>query len=122
MSSINRDNGYMVIDHRGTDGLPEDILAMVGLPRGAGRGMFEVATIYCVHCGGHTIKNPERLRPRGFCKKCNHYICDPCEAAKLAPDYVHRTIEELTILVQGGDYEIVGSSSAPVLIPRSNNG
>lgn len=44
---------------------------------GAGlRGTLESATITCSHCQRTVVLNPDRSRPRGFCSKCDHYICD----------------------------------------------
>jgi len=42
MSSINRNDGYMLMDHRASPGIPESMLRSVGLPGIAGRGVFEV--------------------------------------------------------------------------------
>ena len=44
---------------------------------GAGnRGVFESATITCSHCHRTVVLNPQRDRERGYCPKCDHYICD----------------------------------------------
>lgn len=61
--------GYILLDHR--DAPPEP-----GIPA----GLLEAATLTCVHCNGVQIKNPKRVRPRGYCAKCAAYICDSCEA------------------------------------------
>lgn len=117
MSSINRNDGYMLIDHRASPGVPDELLQQAGLPVAAGRGLFEVSTMHCPHCGAHVMKNPERVRPREYCKTCNHYICDHCHQARAQADYVHRTFDELTELVQSGRYTLAGTASAPILIP-----
>ncbi len=44
---------------------------------GAGK-RFESATITCSHCQRVVVLNPDRSRERGYCKKCDHYICDGC--------------------------------------------
>lgn len=118
MTSINQNDGYLLLDHRGSDGVSNDDLRKAGLPVSfGGRSVVEVKTLYCPHCGSHSIKNPERTRAREYCKKCNHYVCDCCHAASQAADYVHRTFEELAHLVQSGKYILAGSASAPILIP-----
>jgi hypothetical protein len=44
---------------------------------GAGlRGVMESATITCSHCQKTVVLNPQRTRERGWCTKCDHYICD----------------------------------------------
>lgn len=117
MSSINRNDGYLLLDHRGSPGVSDDIARAAGLPASAGRGVFEASTLYCPHCGAHSVKNPERARAREYCKSCNHYICDFCHRASQAAEYVHRTFEDLALLVQSGKYTLAGSASAPILIP-----
>jgi hypothetical protein len=85
--------GEIFVDHRASPGLPEDIARKAGYdPRFAGEGkVFEAATLLCSHCGGRWIKNTSRIRERATCLKCsNHYICDLCDAARRAPDYIHR--------------------------------
>lgn len=44
--------------------------------RASGGGLFESATITCSHCQTVVVLNPLRTRARGFCRKCDHYICD----------------------------------------------
>lgn len=117
MSSINRNDGYLLIDHRDSPGVPAEVLQAANLPIAAGRGLFEAKSMYCPHCGGHVVKNPARTRPREYCKACNHYVCDACHAASTAPSYTHRTFDELTELVQSGRYTLAGTASAPILIP-----
>ncbi len=86
-----KDGGYLMIDHRASPGLPEDIARKTGLdPKYAGEGkLFEAATLTCSHCKCAVIKNQLRVREREFCFKCHHYICDYCAAAMREPDYVH---------------------------------
>lgn len=66
MSSKRRQEGYLLIDHRNSPGMPL-------VPGGT---VFESATITCCHCQTVVILNPDRTRPRGYCQKCDHYICD----------------------------------------------
>lgn len=80
MRSLASLEGVLLIDNRCNEGLPDAIVAAQGLPVGAGRGLFEAACYTCSHCEVQVIKNRERTRPRGFCKGCNHVICDACDA------------------------------------------
>jgi hypothetical protein len=91
-----KQHGYLMIDHRASPGLPEDVAIKTGLdPRFCGEGkLFEADTLTCSHCKCAVIKNPLRLRERSNCPKCNyHYICDFCAADMLRADYSHVTFE-----------------------------
>jgi hypothetical protein len=115
MSSINRTDGYLLVDNRHAP-VPDELLLRAGAPIGMGR-MFEGATLHCKHCATVVVKNPDRIRPRTRCKSCNVYVCDQCALAMSQPGYVHRTFDELSNLVQSGLYTLAGSTSAPILIP-----
>lgn len=89
MRSLRSLEGYALIDNRNSPGVPDEIVVAQGLPPGAGIGKFETATFTCSHCEQVVARltRPEtapRLREAGFCRKCNHYICQNCEAQKLA--------------------------------------
>lgn len=77
---------YLEIDHRESPGFtPKEAMAagLPGLP--LGRGMhFKSATIHCSHCTAEVILNPDRSRSRGYCPKCDKYLCDFCEAERVA--------------------------------------
>jgi hypothetical protein len=73
--------GYLLIDNRNNPGLSDELAQQAGLPPGAGRGMVELPTITCSHCQQVLIVNRQRTRERAYCRKCDHYICDPCGAA-----------------------------------------
>jgi hypothetical protein len=107
--------GYLFVDHRASPGIPEEQARRMGLPPGAGRGVFEAPTLGCPHCGSHIVMNPNRVRERAHCFQCNMYICDWCEAARAHPDYVHRTIKDLADLAAGG-FTVSGSASRPTII------
>ena len=78
MNSKRSHEGYFVTDHRGSPGVPDEIVMAQGLVAGAGKGLFESATFTCNHCESVVVKNPDRSRERAWCKKCDHYICDGC--------------------------------------------
>ena len=86
MHSKRSHEGYLLIDHRESPGVPDALLRTIGaeLPQGAGVGMFEAPTITCSHCQTVLILNPLRTRERAYCQKCDHYICDGCGAALAA--------------------------------------
>lgn len=90
--------GYLMIDHRASPGIPEDVAAKLGLdPKFAGEGkLLEAATLTCSHCKVAVVKNPLRTRERENCPKCgNHYICDFCAWETRRPGYSHLPYEKL---------------------------
>lgn len=111
MPSIKRHDGELVVDNRASgDPIP-------GMPVGAG-SFVELKTIGCRHCGGAWVENPWRTRPREYCRVCARYMCDGCFARSKQPDYIHRTIDDLTEMVQSGKYIIAGGTVCdPILIP-----
>ena len=77
--------GYLLIDHRNSMGFTEAEARKVGLdglPVGPHQRL-ETATINCSHCQRMVILNPDRSRSRGYCPKCDHYLCDQCEAERV---------------------------------------
>lgn len=81
MASKRSHEGYLLIDHRNSPGLTDAEVAKAGLPIGAGRGLFEAPTFTCSHCQSVVVLNPLRTRDRGYCRKCDHYVCDTCTTA-----------------------------------------
>ncbi len=82
MSSKRRKEGYLMIDNRVNEGVPDDMMRAAGLPAGSGKGLFESATISCSHCQALVVLNQDRTRERGYCRKCDSYLCDGCEALR----------------------------------------
>ena len=99
MKSKRSHEGYLLIDNRFTQGVDEKAVAAVGLPVGAGMGLFEAPTITCSHCQKVVVVNPLRNRERAFCRKCDHYICDGCGAVA-AVTGVCRTMKQIVDEVQ----------------------
>ena len=88
--------GYLLIDHRASPGLPEHIAVASGFdPRDlAGGRMFEAATLTCKHCKTTVIKNPWRGRERHTCARCGYgFICDECALEARMPGYDHTPFE-----------------------------
>lgn len=71
--------GEIFIDHRASPGLTAEDLAGFNAPAVAGGDVFESALITCSHCRAAVILNPDRSRARGYCPKCDKYLCDECE-------------------------------------------
>jgi hypothetical protein len=47
--------------------------------RHSGGTLLETKTRRCRHCQALVLLNPERQRPRNWCRKCDDYICDKPE-------------------------------------------
>lgn len=98
MNSERSREGYLMIDHRASPGLPEDLARATGLdPKYCGEGkVFEVPTLTCSHCKVVAVKNPLRTRERAKCSKCGyHYVCDLCAAEMNQPGYDHLPFDRL---------------------------
>jgi hypothetical protein len=97
VKSQTRHEGWLLIDHSCSPGIPREIALRIGLnPAEVAEGKkMERATVPCKHCGGHVVKNPKRKRPRQFCRLCDHYICDGCAYLAAQPGYVHRCKEAI---------------------------
>ena len=92
--------GYLMVDHRASPGLPEDIARQVGYdPRFCGEGkVYEVDTLTCAHCKCAVVPNVFRTRERAQCFICEakggKYICDVCAFKASQPDYVHVSFQQ----------------------------
>ena len=84
MNSRRRHEGYLIIDHRAGMGLTDEEAHQFGAPPVGHGKMMELPTITCRHCQKVVIINPSRTRERAYCPKCDHYICDWCEAERVA--------------------------------------
>ena len=88
MRSLASLEGEYTIDNRSNPGVPEALVVANGLPVSASHGLYEEACYTCSHCESVIVKNRERTRPRGYCKKCNHVICDVCDASYVQSGHV----------------------------------
>lgn len=52
---------------------------------GADKPLDEIATLQCVHCGGHFPHRPGSGITRGFCMNCNGPVCGK-SCAKCVPE------------------------------------
>ena len=88
--------GYFMIDHRASPGVaPEQARAMPGaIPVQEGQ-LFEANAQKCGHCDTVSVLNPLRQRDRGYCRKCDHYVCDRCEVVRVASGYECRAVSKV---------------------------
>lgn len=70
--------GVLLIDNRAGAPVP----AFDGTVPIAGGQTWESSTVTCSHCHRQVILNPDRSRERGYCPKCDKYVCDGCEAIR----------------------------------------
>jgi hypothetical protein len=94
VKSLRSHEGYLMIDHSQTMGVPDEVVVSQGLPAGAGKGLFEAPTFTCSHCQTIVIINPNRTRERAYCRGCDHLLCDPCGAER-AKTFKCRTYNQL---------------------------
>jgi hypothetical protein len=80
--SLRSHEGYFMLDHTQTENVPDSLVISVGLPAGAGKGLFEAPTYTCSHCQAIVVLNPKRNRERAYCRGCDHNICDGCGAIR----------------------------------------
>lgn len=104
--------GYVLIDHSNSPGVPDAIVVAQGLPPGSGQGKFESGSFTCSHCEATVVLNPNRSRSRGYCSKCDHYVCDNCEAVRFASGgvcypYKAKVKDALERIDKGGDPYVV---------------
>lgn len=78
MTSKRAREGYICVDHRWSPGLPDDVAASVDM-LGYNRDLYESAVARCNHCEAQVVLNPKRSRERGYCRRCDSYLCDACE-------------------------------------------
>lgn len=94
VNTLRNHEGYILLDHRNSPGVPDEISVNVGLPAGAGRGVFEAPTFTCNHCQSVGVINPKRTNGVAFyCRGCEHLICESCGEEK-ARTGICRTFEQ----------------------------
>lgn len=69
--------------------------------RAVGEGVIERDTLSCSHCRVAIVMNPERIRKRFTCPKCNKYCCDWCGAA-YAQTFICKPFEAVVEEVKAG--------------------
>jgi hypothetical protein len=70
MPSKPRREGLLTIDHRNSPGVSAEFVRASGLSAPVVRAgqVFESATVTCAHCNVVVVLNPDRTRPRGYCR------------------------------------------------------
>lgn len=78
MPSLKRFEGYLLIDNRNSPGVSPDFIRQSGkdVPIVTEGKLYESATMTCAHCNTIVILNPNRSRARGYCSRCDKYVCD----------------------------------------------
>lgn len=100
MKSLRSHEGWLLIDHRNSPGVSDELLdqslgGRAGMPPGAGMGVTETATYTCSHCQTVVVINPLRTRERAYCRKCDHKICDRCGAIAAANGGACKTFKQI---------------------------
>lgn len=119
MHSKRSHEGVVWIDHSNSPGVPDEIMVAAGYPVGAGHHKFESATFTCSHCEAVVVMNPDRSRARGYCRKCDHYVCDACEATRVSTG-ICRTMKQIADEILNQNAKVIRSSEAftsPIIIP-----
>ena len=102
--------GVILVDHNFSPGLTDETIYRTNtftnakMPIGSGRGMLEMATFTCSHCPNVVYIHPLRNRPRGYCKKCDHYICDSCNAKKAMDGGLCKTYKQQLDQIQEANF------------------
>lgn len=112
MASLRRHEGYFLMDNRVNEGVKDEIMVAIGLPPGAGKGMFEAPTYTCSHCDRVVVMNPLRSRERAYCRGCDRYICDNCGVIRAqtgACKTMKQTVDEVLNAAETGRGLIVVS-------------
>ncbi len=77
--------GYLQIDHRDSPGITDDEIVRLGMaiPLGHGQENLELPILKCWHCQTMLVRNPLRVRDRGYCPGCDRYLCDLCNDKRI---------------------------------------
>lgn len=81
MKTLRQQEGWMYIENRHAP-VPDEVMVASGYIPGAGRGIYESATYTYSHCNAIVVIEPKRTRERGYCRKCDQRVCDPCNLIK----------------------------------------
>ena len=119
LKSLRSHEGYFMMDHRNSPGVPDAEVVRQGLIPGAGRGLFESATFTCPYCECVVVLNPDRSRPRNYDPATNHLICDGCEAIRKSGQPM-KTMKQIADEILNQRAKQVGTTEAfqsPIIIP-----
>lgn len=118
MSSLKRFEGVLLTEHfgPGVQFYSQTLQNVLCYPAEL---RVEQATLWCGHCSTCFLPNPDRDRPREYCRSCDAYLCDPCARTACKPDYIHRSFKQIRDLIASGKWTLVGPVSDQNLIPTS---
>lgn len=111
MPSSRNFEGYFLLDHRDSPGIPESLAVQSGLPPNAGRGLFEAPTYTCSHCQKVCIVKLPRETEVPFCPKCSHHVCGTCGKRREADGGACKPFKQIVdeILAQASKQAEAGS-------------
>lgn len=103
--SLKDHSSYLIVDHTNSPGISESDIPLplrgIVIPIPSGE-ILERDIQFCAHCGSQVVLNPLRERPRGYCAKCDHYICDnPICHKECIP--LAKILDKNAILISKGD-------------------
>lgn len=82
--SLKHQTGYLIVDHTASPGLTvADVAHVPGALAAPGGQVTEADLAKCNHCERAIRLHPLRIRARGYCGKCDHYLCDWCETLRV---------------------------------------
>lgn len=85
--SLKHGGGFLEIDHRESPGLTPADVAHVPGAIAVGKGEhFETDVYQCSHCQRAVVLRAAagKMVERGYCPKCDHFICNACEKLRAA--------------------------------------
>ncbi len=85
--SLKDGGGFLEIDHRESPGLTPADVAHVPGAIAVGQGEhFETDVYQCSHCQRTVVLRAAagKMGERGYCQKCDRYICNSCERTRVA--------------------------------------
>ena len=95
--------GELIIDHRASPGLTPEQVGAFNAPAVGKGDIYESAIAVCGHCQFAVILEPNRSRDRGWCSKCDTYLCDECTellAKTLECRSMKRRVDEAQELIE----------------------
>jgi predicted O-linked N-acetylglucosamine transferase (SPINDLY family) len=128
VKSLKHGAGFLSIDHRDSPGLSARDVAHVpgAVAVGAGR-LYERDVKVCTHCQRAIVLEPLRTRDRGYCNKCDHYICDHCEAIRVKTGACIpflQTLDRMQALAEQGNplasHDLLASPELQLAVKRTD--
>ena len=116
--SLKNHEGYLLVDHHDSPGIPDEVAVKSGLPPGVGRKKYEAACFTCAHCEAVVVKDPKVTRESTKCVGCQHLLCRGCgylySLDRVCRNFKHRIEELRNSAEKKGTSEVLHS---PLIIP-----